>query len=357
MRGARLPNLPYNCVMPNAEVITGGAGSGKTREIVARLTELYQANPFADALVLVPTLRHADQLRRRLVQECPVAMNLRVETLMTLGRNLTFGVPVLSGARATDILARVARRTAFGGGDAAYFAPIAVTPGFVTLIAEAVGSLLEEEVNPDALRRAAAHTDSESARALAHIYASYVTELERSGFVHPLQGNQRAAQTIHDGAKVPSVVMADGFQRFTAGELRLIAAMAARSDVTVAMDADATERSRHDVDQLRESLPGAVLTELPSQQPDEERTITKGEAGSREQHAREIARHIKRLMANDPSLRPSDCAVVFRQVTPYLGLIRRIFAEYEIPLDAAGGARLTDTPRWRVVESAAHHRR
>ena len=48
--------------MPGVEIITGGAGSGKTREIVARLADLYRPNPFAEALVLVPTIRHADQI-------------------------------------------------------------------------------------------------------------------------------------------------------------------------------------------------------------------------------------------------------------------------------------------------------
>ena len=142
--------------MPIVEIITGGAGSGKTREIVSRLAALYRADPFADALVLVPTIRHADQFRRRLVQECGVAMNLRVETLSMLSRSLSAGTPILSGSRATDELARVARRVAHGGGAASYFAPIAGSAGFVTMIGSAVGSLLEEEVDADALRQAAA---------------------------------------------------------------------------------------------------------------------------------------------------------------------------------------------------------
>ena len=130
----RHPDLSYNCVMPIVEIITGGAGSGKTREIVSRLAALYRDAPFADALVLVPTIRHADQFRRRLVQECGVAMNLRVETLSMLSRSLSAGTPILSGSRATDELARVARRTVTRGGAASYFSPIAGSAGFVTMI-------------------------------------------------------------------------------------------------------------------------------------------------------------------------------------------------------------------------------
>ena len=139
--------------MPTVEIITGGAGSGKTREIVSRLAALYRADPFADALVLVPTIRHADQFRRRLVQECGVAMSLRVETLSMLSRTLSAGAPILSGSRATDELARVARRTVARGGAASYFSPIAGSAGFVTMIASAVAGLLEEETNPDELQR------------------------------------------------------------------------------------------------------------------------------------------------------------------------------------------------------------
>ena len=330
--------------MPKAEIITGGAGSGKTREIVSRLAALYRADPFTDALVLVPTVRHADQLRRRLVQECPVAMSLRVETMPQLSSDLASGAPVLSSARAMDELARVARRTANGGGAASYFAPIAATAGFVTMISTAVGSLLEEEADADALRHAAAQIDSEPARALAEIYTAYVAELERARLIHPSQVNQRVARAVHASASVPNVVMADGFQRFTSGELGLLSALAERADMTVAMDAGAAERSAYDFNRLREALPGATVIELPPPDADAAPARTKGEAGSREQHAREIARQIKRLMADDPTLRPSDCAVTFRQVTPYLSLMRRVFAEYEIPLDPAGGARLSDTP-------------
>ncbi len=353
--------------MPNAEIITGGVGSGKTRRIVERLAARYRDEPFADALVLVPTIRHADQLRRRLVQEYPVAMNLRVETLPMLSHSLTSGAPVLSSARAIDELARVARRMVNGGGAASYFAPIVRSAGFVTMISAAAGSLMEEETDAGALSRAAGQSDSQPARALAEIYAAYLDELEQSRLIHPMQINGAAARAVQSGADVPGVVMADGFQRFTAGELGLLSALAARADMIVTIDDSASERSGHDLERLKAALPGATVTGLPPADNAAAPRMTRGEAGSREQHAREIARQIKRLMADDPTLRPSDCAVTFRQVTPYLGMMRRIFAEYEIPLDPAGGARLSDTPvgawlrrllgiaenGWRVKDIAA----
>ncbi len=340
--GTRSPILSYNCTMPGVEIITGGAGSGKTREIVARLAELYRSDPFADALVLVPTIRHADQFRRRLVRECGVAMNLRVETLTMLARSLTRGSPILSASRATDELARVAHRTVARGGEADYFKPIAGTAGFVPMIGEAVGSLLEEEIEPEALRDAAALSDSEAARALADIYAAYIAELEQKRLIHPVQVNQWAAMAVRNGASVPGVVMVDGFQRFTASELGLLAALSESADMAISFDPEATERSKFDFERLQQRWPDAPRKILDP--PGDAAARTKGEAGNPEQHAREIARQIKQKLADDPTLRPSDCAATFRQVTPYLAMMRRIFAEYDIPLDPAAGARLRDTP-------------
>ena len=42
-------------------LIIGGPGSGKTDEVVSRLAALYEADPFCETVVLVPTVRHGDQ--------------------------------------------------------------------------------------------------------------------------------------------------------------------------------------------------------------------------------------------------------------------------------------------------------
>ena len=270
-------------------------------------------------------------------------MNLRVETLTMFARSLTKGSPILSASRATDELARVARRTVARGGDADYFNPIAGMAGFVPMIESAVGSLLEEDIRPGSLQAAAAQTDSAPASALASIYAAYVQELEQRRLIHPVQVNSVAASAIRAGADVPGIVMVDGFQRFTAQEIQLLAALSERADMTITFDPEASGRSESDLKRLQEKWPNTLPTQLSLPQ-DNAADMTKGEAANPEQHAREIARQIKRKLADDPTLRPSDCAVTFRQVTPYLAMMRRIFAEYEIPLDPAAGARLRDTP-------------
>ena len=204
--------------------------------------------------------------------------------------------------------------------------------------------LVERLALVEPLPEAAGQTGSEPARALVEIYSAYLSELRQSGLTHPLQVNRVAAEAVQAGASTPNVVMLDGFQRFTAGELRLITALSQRVEMTIGFDHKATERSKADYERLEQALPGATPKPLPAADSDVALTMTKGEAANQEQHAREIARQIKQLMADDPKLRPSDCAVTFRQVTPYLAMMRRIFEEYEIPLDPAAGARLSDTP-------------
>ena len=144
----------YNCVMSNVELVVGEAGVGKTREIVSRLAGFYEANPFGEALALVPTIRHGDQLRKRLVTERSVALNLRVETIAAFSRKALTREAVLSRSSADDLLADVARRAVSTGG-AAYFKPIVETGGFLTLISDAIGSLMEEEIEADVFERAA----------------------------------------------------------------------------------------------------------------------------------------------------------------------------------------------------------
>ena len=328
--------------MASVEFIIGGAGSGKTREIITRLAERYRAEPFAGALVLVPTIRHADQFRRRLVQECGVALNLRVETLAMFGRGLAAGAPIMSASTATDTLSRVARRTVGQGGNAAYFQPIAGTPGFVSMIDAAVGSLLEEHIDADALRTAAGKLDDIlPIRALSRIYAAYTAELARRHVVHPLQVNGVAAERVGSAEGVPDSVMVDGFLRFTEDEKRLLFALAERAHVTIGFDPDGTARSRTDVERLQSEWPAASMMTLDA--PQSQAAWTKSEASNPEQHVREIARHIKRLLADDPTLKPSDCAVTFRQATPYLALMRRVFDEYDIPFDPAAGGKLGDS--------------
>ena len=342
---------------PRLTLITGGPGSGKTSEVVSRLAARYEADPFAETLVLVPTVRHGDQLRRRLVARCGAALRLRVETIPQFSRQLAEGARAPSRMLAGELLARTARREVERG-PAAYFRPIAGTVGFGDLLSAAVDDLLAEAVDPRALSEAAARTGSPSLAALAAVFAAYAAELERRDWRHPAQIALAAAVSLRGGAAVPPVVMLDGFHLFRGSELVLLEALALRSEVAVTLDPGAGARARHDFQRLVRAFPGAETVDLsapppregdqfslfPTSETSSRVMVIAGEAADREAQMRAVARQIKQRLTDEPTLRPSDCAVAFRQASPYLGLARQVFAEYDLPLDPAVGERLSARP-------------
>ena len=344
--------------MPNLTLIVGGPGSGKTSEIVSRLAARYEADPFAETVVLVPTVRHGDQIRRRLVARCGAALRLRVEIIPQFSHQLAMGARAPSRMLAGELLARTARREVERG-PAAYFRPIAGTVGFSDLLNAAVDDLLAEAVDPRAFSESAAWTGSPRLTALGAIYAAYHAELERRDWRHPAQIALAAADALRDGAAAPPVVMLDGFHLFRGSELALLQALADRSEVVITLDPDSGDRARHDFQRLVRTFPDAETIDLSAPPPPREGeqfslfptsetpsrvTVIAGEAADREAQMRAIARQIKQRLTDEPSLRPSDCAVAFRQASPYLSLARQVFAEYDLPLDPAVGERLSDRP-------------
>ena len=329
--------------MSNLTLIVGGPGSGKTDEVVSRLAARYEADPFSETVVLVPTVRHGDQFRRRLVGRCGVALRLRVETIATLSRELAPDAQPLSRTLARELLARTARRE-IERGPAAYFEPIAGTNGFADILSAAVDDLLSEATDPIALSEAAEKSGSPGLTALGAIFAAYSSELERRGWLHQAQIALAAAGAVRAGRPAPTIVMLDGFQVVRGSELVLLEALADRSEVTATLDPDAGARSRYDYEQLRRRFPNAEVVELSDDPAARQPDVTAGDAADREGQMRAIARQIKQRLTDEPSLRPSDCAVAFRQASPYLSLARQVFEEYDLPLDPAAGERLGARP-------------
>ena len=328
--------------MPSPTLITGGPGSGKTDSVISRLTALYNADPFAEAVVLTPTLRHGDQFRRRLVASCGVALRLRVSTIGQFSRQLASDAAIPSAAVAEELLARTIRREIHSG-PAAYFEPIATSRGLVGLLGAAIHDLLAEGIEPQAFSEAASKTGSSSLTALAAIHSAYLTELSGRQWVHPSQVAEAAAEAVDSGAALPNFILADGFQLFRGAEMKLLAALVERSEVCITFDPEAGQRSSHDYARLVGLFPDAILEHLEGGRSNTP-TVVSGSAADREGQMRAIARQIKQRLTDDPSLRPSDFAVTFRQVSPHISLARQVFAEYDLPLDPAAGERLSSRP-------------
>src|SRR5690606_8473568 len=122
----------------------------------------------------------------------------------------------------------------------------------------------------------------------------------------------------------------------------------ARTEVIVALDPASGPRAQWTADRLAERVPSLHTEALAPREGHEgsttSATVEAATAADAESQLREIARSIKTRLAADRSLRPSDFAVTFRQLTPHLTLARRIFAEFDLPLDPAAGERLAHRP-------------
>ena len=328
---------------PNPTLVIGGPGSGKTDAVLARLAALYRADPFTDAVALVPTVRHGDQFRRRLVAQCGVALGLRVETISRFSHGLASEARVPSHALVEELLVRTIRQQVEAG-SAAYFKSILGTKGLARLVRKAVGDLLAEGVKAQDMLESAPRSGSESLVALSAIYGTYSTELEQRNWVHPIQIGVAATGAVRAGVSLPSTIVLDGFHLFRGTELGLLEALVERADVAITLDPRAGSRSQYDYERLLSMFPRAEVVELHSDGGPASPSIVAGEAADREAQLRAIARQIKQRLTDEPSLRPSDFAVAFRQASPYLSLARQVFTEYDLPLDPAAGERLNSRP-------------
>ena len=320
-------------------MVYGPAGSGKTGRLVDHAATRYQNDRFAPTLVLVPTARHGDQFRRRLVARSSVALNLDVSTLGQYARLHAAG-RTLSREVAADLLRRVALERIESGG-AKRFEPIAHTPGLQALVAEAVAELVAADVAPPVFAQAAATTESEDLVALADIYAAYRAELANRGRCDPGEAPSLAAEGIEARSDLAGLVLVDSFEYLNPREQSLIAALAERTRVVVAIDREASERSRWTASQL--GAPADTATEELAPR-DSAAAVSAIRAFDGEAQLRGIARAIKQRLGEDDALRPSDVAVAFRQASQHLALARRVFAEYELPFDPAAGERLASRP-------------
>ena len=300
-----------------------------------------------------------------------------METISRFSRGIVSDASVPSQALADELLTRTLRGQVEAG-PASYFRPIAGTKGLHTMVRGAIGDLFAEGIAPEAMSTAANRAGSDKLMALAAIYAAYVMELEQRGWVHPSQIPLSAARLVSAENAAVSTIVVDGFHLFRGTELALLQALAGGSDVAITLDPGASTRSQHDYERLICLFPEATMVQLAdngqyaptegaspqaparpeqlrlfpqSESPDVEAggsspdsDVIAGEAADREGQMRAIARQIKQRLTDQPSLRPSDCAVVFRQALPYLRLARQVFSEYDLPLDPAAGERLNSHP-------------
>ncbi len=202
--------------------------------------------------------------------------------------------------------------------------------------------LVADAVAPRAFAAAAARSGDPDLRALADIYAAYLEALARRGWHAPGEQARLAAIAVPQAA-LPPLLLVDGVQFIRAGEIELIAALAALTEVCVALDPRASDRSAWAVAALESAIP-ALHRESVSGGPGDTPAIEAFTTADDEAQLREVARSIKQRLVEEATLRPSDFAVVFRRVGPHLRSARRVFSEYGLPLDPAAGEPLAERP-------------
>ena len=342
--------------MAGLTLIRGAAGSGKTARLVDVAVERYGVDRFTPVLVLVPTARHADQIRRRLVERMPAVFGFDVVTINQYAHRL-LPERLLPPDLAAEVLCRVTVECAGGDGASTRLQPILHTNGLHALIRTAVSDLLADDIDAAAFETAARTTTNLDLRALGEIYRTYRAALDAKLEHDPAQATALAAVVLTASEQAtPDLVLVDGVQFLRGGEIALIAALAEVSNVWLALDSDAGERTEWTAAALAERVPTlhseVTSARLPSP------TLEAATASDGEAQIREIARSIKARLDADRTLRPSDFAVVFRRVSPHLALARRVFAEYRLPLDPAAGDQLAERPfgTWllRVLRLGEH---
>ena len=333
--------------MTQVTLLVGGPGAGKTEEIVSRLAAGYRDAAIWKPLLLAPTVRHGDQLRRRLVAKCGVAMGLSVDSLsqfsQTLASDRKNPPRVADSAVAEELLVRVTRR-AVESGAASYFKPILASRGLHRLTKAAVFNLVSEGIDAADFRAAARRSGLPALQALAAIYSAYLDALNQRGWIHPAAQPFEAAKAVTEGARLPPIVLVDGFQLFRGGELALLQAIGEAAPLLISMDPQAGDRAGYDFRRLQGIFPQAKLVELEDAKAVPSPIVFGGESGDQEAQLRDVARLIKQKLLEAPELRPSDFAIAFRQFAPHLSLARQIFAEYQLPLDPSSGEPMQSQP-------------
>ncbi|MEX2446238.1 MAG: PD-(D/E)XK nuclease family protein, partial [Dehalococcoidia bacterium] len=176
----------------------------------------------------------------------------------------------------------------------------------------------------------------------ADVYAGYLDALAARGWREPRETARVAARAVRERGGLPPLVLVDGMQFLRNGEVDLVSACAEGSEAWVALDPASSERGAWTLAALRSAVPDAQ--EEAHATADATAPLEACSAADAEAQLREIARSVKDRLTADRSLRPSDFAVVYRQVAPHLSLARRVFEETRLPLDPAAGERLAERP-------------
>lgn len=373
-----MPSFDDLASAPDATLITGAVGCGKTEAAIDAILDTRLFRPFSTIWVVLATGQQIHSFRDRLLTRSDDAVQFGVEFFdfdRLYARLLDLaGDPqrhVDDTARFQILRAVIADLAARGALE--LYGPIAHTPGFIGLVAGLLHELKQGLADPEQVRDVAAGRGPKD-RDLALIYAGYQAFLQARRLVDRHGAGWLALEYLEaDPPLRPAVdlLVVDGFDQFNQVHVRVLTALARQVKQAVLTLTDVQPepgRRFRRFEQTRARLlavpdhPWRVATlegACERVDPALDRLVTdlfaatarpvEGSAAVALIEAPDIGREVgavlrrvkRLLLAGAP---PESCAVLARRLDRYAGPLRETARAYGIPLVVREGIRLADSP-------------
>ena len=351
--------------MPGKILITGRAGSGKTRSVLARAADRIRQGREGECLLLLPTQGQVDHVRGLLLAEgIPAFRDLFAHTFFTFAHSLHRGLP-------ESLLSEEGRDYLIGdlldSGEFPAFEKVKSFAGFRRVLGEAFRELKENGVTPEDYRRlvlaplGGERRAASRHRELGRAFAAYDRLLRERGRLDTEDLALRAARRLEAEPALLSdrrLLLVDGFHDFTPVQFRILSLLSARipgSVFTLSFDGDRPDQPPFLVSAptcrallslgFREgALKGNRRTADPTLRRLEEGLFAgegdRAEAGDslgilqaarREEEVESIARAILRLVREE-GVPWRDIAVLFHDLSEVMDLVEGTFERFGIPV-------------------------
>jgi ATP-dependent helicase/nuclease subunit B len=368
-------DVPFD-LPPDAILITGPAGSGKTSAAIDAILDTRLFNPFSTIWVLLANRQQIHAFQERLIAVSPDAVQFGVEffdfeTLYLRLLDLLGRPQRLVEDTARFQILRHVTTTLRDQGELELFGEIAHTPGFIGLLAGLIHELKQGLVQPEDFARAA---NNPKDRDLARIYAAYQTFLQDKNLVDRHGAGWLAVAHLARGEKLPvrvDLLVVDGFDQLNRVHIALLTALArqvSRSVLTLTDDQAGRrfrrfEQTRERViasapdlwriepvsqpppDAMRppalDHLVNTIFQSNPSPQPGDG-TLRLIEAPDVEREVGAVLRRVKRLLLDGTP--PETIAVIARDMRQYSTTLRETARTYGIPLVVREGLPVAENP-------------
>ncbi len=359
-----------------AHLLLAPASAGKTQFAIDRILALRRQLPLAPIWVIVPGQPQARALKQRLSLAGGV-LNVSVGTFYTFYGEILAqaGTPL---PRLTDpvqyrLLRQIIERRV-DDGTLSHYAVLRDKPGLVSVMRNLIEELKRARIEPEAFARCEYVAQRPRLSELAAIYVDYQHWLLDHSWADVEGEGWLAALALENNPTLCSVVpllIVDGFDEFNPTQLAVLRALSERVADTVITLTGAVDGSRvaqrrfqrarmiltQQIEVQPEALPPstrdprssvlrhleAALFELNQPQQPAHEVIELIEASDRAEEVRVALRWLKARIVRD-GYRPSEVAVIARNLAEYRSFLIEVATEFGLPLRLEEGEQLTHNP-------------